>query len=71
MSVEKEDAQAQEMETGKGDALDDQLEYTPEQEKAINRKIDIRLLPMLAVMYILSYLDRSNRTQAGPWKRDD
>ncbi|KAJ5167502.1 uncharacterized protein N7482_006283 [Penicillium canariense] len=29
-------------------------------EKALVRKIDIRLLPMIIVMYILNYLDRNN-----------
>lgn len=29
-------------------------------ERALVRKIDIRLLPMLVIMYILNYLDRNN-----------
>jgi hypothetical protein len=29
-------------------------------ERALVRKIDLRLLPMLIVMYILNYLDRNN-----------
>lgn len=29
-------------------------------EKALVRKIDIRLLPMIIIMYILNYLDRNN-----------
>lgn len=29
-------------------------------ERALVRKIDIRLLPMIIVMYILNYLDRNN-----------
>lgn len=37
---------------------------TPEErekaEKALVRKIDLRLLPMLIIMYILNYLDRNN-----------
>ena len=37
---------------------------TPEEreqaEKALVRKIDIRLLPMIIIMYILNYLDRNN-----------
>ena len=31
---------------------------TPEQEKALYRKIDLRLMPILAAMYLLSFLDR-------------
>lgn len=45
-------------------AVDDPSETTPvydEQEtKAILRKIDWRLLPMLTLLYVLSYIDRSN-----------
>lgn len=37
---------------------------TPEErqnaEKNLVRKIDIRLLPVLVIMYILNYLDRNN-----------
>lgn len=29
-------------------------------EKALVRKIDLRLLPMIILMYILNYLDRNN-----------
>jgi hypothetical protein len=29
-------------------------------ERALVRKIDIRLLPMIIIMYILNYLDRNN-----------
>lgn len=36
--------------------------YTPEQraevEKKLRRKIDVRLLPMIILMYILNYIDR-------------
>lgn len=34
--------------------------YTPEEEGRIKKKIDRYLLPMLAIMYLISYLDRSN-----------
>lgn len=37
---------------------------TPEQRKAVElslrRKIDLRLLPMIILMYIMNYLDRNN-----------
>jgi len=40
------------------------LNLTPEQraqvEKALVRKIDLRLLPMIVLMYIMNYLDRNN-----------
>ena len=39
-------------------------EYSHEEmaqmEKKLVRKIDIRLLPMLIIMYIMNYLDRNN-----------
>jgi MFS family permease len=34
--------------------------YTPEMRKKTMRKIDIRLTPMLAALYLISHLDRSN-----------
>lgn len=41
---------------------------TPEErekaEKALVRKIDFRLLPMIIIMYILNYLDRNNIASA-------
>lgn len=33
--------------------------YTPEEEKALIRKIDLVLMPMMWLMYLLSYLDRT------------
>ncbi|KAG2336264.1 hypothetical protein BDR05DRAFT_836487, partial [Suillus weaverae] len=33
---------------------------TPEQEKKLWRKIDMRIMPMLSLMYLLAFLDRSN-----------
>ncbi|CEJ59053.1 Putative Vitamin H transporter [Penicillium brasilianum] len=36
------------------------VSFTDEQEKALVRKIDLTLLPTIWVMYLLSYLDRTN-----------
>ncbi|OQE13722.1 hypothetical protein PENFLA_c044G02028 [Penicillium flavigenum] len=36
------------------------VSYSPEEEKALVRKIDLTLLPTIWVMYLLSYLDRTN-----------
>ncbi|OAX32847.1 MFS general substrate transporter [Rhizopogon vinicolor AM-OR11-026] len=33
---------------------------TPEQERKLWRKIDMRLIPVLSLMYLLAYLDRAN-----------
>lgn len=34
--------------------------FTPKMRRALNRKIDIRLLPILALLYLISNLDRAN-----------
>ncbi|KAJ5739378.1 hypothetical protein N7533_012162 [Penicillium manginii] len=34
--------------------------FTPEQRKTVLHKVDIRLVPMLAVLYLISHLDRAN-----------
>jgi len=34
-------------------------------EKKLVRRIDLRLLPMLVIMYILNYLDRNNMYENG------
>lgn len=31
---------------------------TPEQQKKLWRKVDLRIMPILALMYLLSYMDR-------------
>lgn len=50
------------------DPLDNDLEtrrraveaYTPEEASRIMKKIDYRLVPMLAFLYLLSFIDRGN-----------
>jgi sugar phosphate permease len=37
---------------------------SPSQEKALVRKLDLRLLPALTALYLLSFLDRSNVANA-------
>lgn len=34
--------------------------FTPERRRKLNRKVDIRLIPMLALLYLVSNLDRAN-----------
>lgn len=34
--------------------------YTKAQRKKITRKVDVRLVPMLAILYLISHLDRAN-----------
>jgi hypothetical protein len=36
------------------------LDYTEAEEKRLVRKLDWKLLPILTVLYLLSFLDRSN-----------
>lgn len=38
----------------------DSVEYTDAEASAIVRKIDRRLLPVLTLLYLLSFLDRGN-----------
>lgn len=33
--------------------------FSPEEEKALVRKIDLMLLPVMWIMYLLSYMDRT------------
>ncbi|KAB8238975.1 major facilitator superfamily domain-containing protein [Aspergillus alliaceus] len=41
-------------------ATDAAMIYTPDFEKQVLRKMDVRLIPMLAVLYLLAFLDRGN-----------
>jgi hypothetical protein len=34
--------------------------FSPSKRKALLRKIDIRLIPMLATLYLISHIDRAN-----------
>lgn len=36
------------------------LEMTPEEEKRLVRKMDIRIFPIVTILYFLSFLDRVN-----------
>ena len=39
-------------------------EWKAQQTKRLLRKVDVRLLPLLVLMYLLNFLDRSNLAQA-------
>ncbi|KAJ5297249.1 Cysteine desulfurase [Penicillium atrosanguineum] len=41
-------------------SIQETLTFTPEEEQALVRKIDLTLLPTIWIMYLLSYLDRTN-----------
>ena len=34
--------------------------FPPEKRKAMIRKVDLRLVPVLALLYLISHIDRSN-----------
>lgn len=34
--------------------------FTPQETKKLLRKLDLAILPLVSVMYLLSFLDRSN-----------
>lgn len=40
------------------------LESQAINEKALLRKLDVKLLPAVAILYLLSFLDRSNGTKS-------
>lgn len=44
----------------KPDIQDGQVAYSDEEGRAILRKVDYRLLPVLTLLYLLSFLDRGN-----------
>lgn len=41
-----------------------QLEWTPEEEKKLVRKVDLRVFPMMCIVFGLSLLDRTNISAA-------
>ncbi|KAI0325823.1 MFS general substrate transporter [Cubamyces sp. BRFM 1775] len=45
---------------GGEEALPPPPDFTPEQVKALYRKIDMQLMPILTLMYLCSFLDRGN-----------
>lgn len=70
----KEHASADHLEDGAGGAKYEQYReaglsendaaflasFTPAQESAIYRKIDLRVVPLLSLLYLISHLDRAN-----------
>jgi MFS family permease len=44
--------------------VNENSEYTVQQDKRLVRKLDLRLLPPLTLLYLLSFLDRSNVANA-------
>ncbi|KAF1934729.1 MFS general substrate transporter [Clathrospora elynae] len=55
-----EPADLKDMDATKQIEVTDDFTWTPEEEKALVRKIDLFLLPTIWLMYLLSYMDRTN-----------
>jgi hypothetical protein len=65
MALEKRDGQLER--PGASANSDSDLEIVAEgavNEKKLLRKLDLRLLPAVSILYLLSFLDRSNGTDA-------
>ncbi|KIJ64861.1 hypothetical protein HYDPIDRAFT_40046 [Hydnomerulius pinastri MD-312] len=61
VSVEKQASETQlENAVPVHDVVDAPPMLTPEQEKRLWRKVDLRLMPILSLMYLLSFMDRGN-----------
>jgi hypothetical protein len=54
-----EAADLKEMDNSKRVEVSEELTWTPEEEKALVKKIDLYLLPTIWLMYLLSYMDRT------------
>lgn len=55
---------AEPIQYGASDVSDDSEQQQKVNENALLRKLDIRLLPSVVVLYLLSFLDRSNVANA-------
>jgi hypothetical protein len=53
------EADIKEMDNTKQLEVSEELTWTPAEEKALVRKIDLFLLPTIWLMYLLSYMDRT------------
>jgi hypothetical protein len=62
-SKASEKARIDALATGEGITL---ASFSHLDEKAILRKMDLRLIPMLALLYLLSFLDRGVRPRSNP-----
>lgn len=44
--------------------------FDPKQESRLWRKVDLRLMPMIALMYLLCFMDRGKSMICHPWRDD-
>lgn len=60
MAENRDDKKAlSELQDGAGDS-DPEVDLSQINEKSLLRKLDARLLPAVGILYLLSFLDRSN-----------
>lgn len=57
----------EDVETNTSDEHVDVPEFDAKETRRILRKVDYRLLPMLTLLYVLSFIDRSNSTCLLPY----
>jgi hypothetical protein len=62
LEKEKIESIEDQLETAASDENNELIQYDEKETKAILRKVDWRLIPMLTLLYVLSFIDRSNST---------
>ncbi|CAH0057708.1 unnamed protein product [Clonostachys solani] len=60
LEKEKIESVEDQLETAASDDNNELIQYDEKETKAILRKVDWRLIPMLTLLYVLSFIDRSN-----------
>ncbi|CAG9940277.1 unnamed protein product [Clonostachys rosea f. rosea IK726] len=60
LEKEKIESIEDQLETAASDENNELIQYDEKETKAILRKVDWRLIPMLTLLYVLSFIDRSN-----------
>lgn len=70
VSNEKVSTEDGNLSSGKDSVVSDEIDTNPEgiTEKKILRKLDLKLLPPLTLLYLLSFLDRSNGMSRTLWR---
>lgn len=61
-NTEDKSALSEQLNRGAGDS-DPEVDVSQINEKSLLRKLDVRLLPAVGILYLLSFLDRSNGRQ--------
>ncbi|KAK3072727.1 hypothetical protein LTR53_006309 [Teratosphaeriaceae sp. CCFEE 6253] len=55
-----DDYSGEELATGDKEYADTVVHVSPEEERRILKKIDYRLVPVLSLLYLVAFIDRSN-----------